>query len=386
MNRDGVEGVLKRLGIKVVDELNGWVRSVCPFGLWKHDGGVAENPNFGVTHDDDEPSYYNCLVCGSKGHLSGLPIALAHARKSDMDRARAFAKEIEKDEILGGTTDFGEWDDEESVAEKTADEDLRIRSFPDRHEFLKHPPAVGEPDALRYLASRNIHFDTVTKLGLRYDIKNERVLFPLIDYWTGRYIGHSGRVIWSEAKRAREEELATERSLARGGKRVKIPKVRDYAGLEKRKAFLGTYGRNDRRIGTPEQPPYWILCEGLLAYARFVQLGFGHCTLGILGSTMTEAKAEIIKDSGRSVYHFSDPDQGGSKYLYGSLDDEGVHRGNGALDRLYGEVVQFVPQWPDFIQDPDDFTNPQQVIDMMQSAELYARSLTPTNQKTSFGW
>lgn len=372
-----VERYLKRLKVEVVDELNGWVRCRCPFAQWKHDSRYDNEQRFGVTHDEDDASYFNCFVCGEKGPFSVLPGRLGKLR-GDQSLA-AIGTQIERDEILGTETVFGDWDETEAPKKST---ELRIRTFPSRKEFFSHPPANLEPDALRYLSGRGIHFDTVTKLALRYDRARERILFPVLDYWTGRYIGCSGRLIWSEKKRVAEEQRRTEirQRLTGEDKRVTIPKVRDYSGLEKRKAFLGTYGRPGLHVSGLSQRDdrtnsYWILCEGLLAYARFVQLGFRDNTLAILGSKLTVEKAELLRHSGRAIYYFTDPDKAGRVGLYGNWnEDEQTYEGGGALDMLYGDVIQYVPQWPEGLDDPDNIEHRDQVIDMMQNAELWIRS------------
>lgn len=376
-----VERYLKRLRVEVVDELNGWVRCRCPFAQWKHDSRYDNEQRFGVTHDEDDASYFNCFVCGEKGPFSALPGRLGKRR--DDPSLAGIGKQIELDEILGTETVFGDWDE---TPIKRNEKKTRITDFPPRSDFLKYPPASGSPDALRYLASRGIYLDTVVSIGLRYDTRRERILFPVLDFWTGKYIGCSGRLIWSEHKRVCEEKRRTEFIQKVTGdptKKVKIPKVRDYSGLEKRNAFLGTYGRRSRtgnRVAAITSGDfvgnhYWIVVEGLMAYARFVQLGFRDNVIAILGSALTPGKQEILRASDRAVYWFVDPDAGGSKCLHGVYDPETeTYDDTGALEAMYGDVIQYVPTWPEDLDDPDKIPDRQTVLDMMAAAEPYIKS------------
>ena len=377
MNEKGVRSALTRLGIKPLENNKGWVNAECPFGPWKHAGGRDSDPDFYCSFHDCDASHYNCFGCGSKGSLPGLAFSLAKLR-NDLTLME-LGRKLQEEEIIGiSEDDFGEW--KESRAEITKHKVSRLTEFPDYSSFLAYPSVFGAPEALRYLAGRGIAFDTVTKIDLRFDPRRERILFPVFDYWTGRYVGCSGRIIWTERKRSETIRRLSELR----GKRVNIPKIRDYHGLPKRNCFLGLRSMSRRggagarnQFGLGTEPVAGAtsesyLVEGLFAFAHFVQRGFGDRTQAILGSDLTDEKIEILEDQQKALYWFVDPDAGGQKALYGPLNDDNVHSGNGVLDKMYGKCLQYIPDYPDDVDDPDKLTRAQITI-MSERAPLYIR-------------
>jgi hypothetical protein len=341
---------------------------------WRHESGRDSSPSFGIKICDDGASVYNCFTCKSKGDLAGLAFALARYR--DEPELREYGKKVQQDEILGGTDDFGTW--EEKGKSVKAEKSDRITKFPSYRDFLQRfDPVWKHPAALNYLARRGIGFYAVATLGLRFDYWSQRIIFPVFDQWTGRYAGCSGRTILN--KRGMEEYEQ------RDGR--PYPKVRDYHGLEKRKLLLRLRPTHRPPSGgllrepIPELRGRLLGVEGLFAFARFTQLGLGRSTFAILGSVVTEEKATWLKEQDSAIYWFVDPDKAGRTCLWGydpqdeSVTNEDKLKGRSisALEKLYGHAAQFIPSYPPDKLDPD-LLDYEDVINMMDSAEFYARS------------
>lgn len=343
---------------------------LCPLAPWRpeHPKGIDTQPGFGVHVAPDDVSYYHCFTCKSKGTIGGLAMLLGKLR--DEPELIQLGKKIDQDEILGGESEF-EWSEAPRTGKDKAK--YRVTKFPSEREFEERfPSVIASPRAIAYLRRRRISLDTAFSIGLRYDPAQRRILFPVYDYWTGRYAGCSGRAIGNK-EFAKAYEQRTGRDY---------PKVRDYHGLQKDRVLLfrrGTFrasgndGRDQhRRTTTPSRPQQVVGVEGLFAFARFVQLGYGNSVVGLLGSELLPAKGSILSDIGLPIFWFTDHDAAGEACLYGRLDvDTGERKPEGgALKAMFHSTAQFVPQWPEFIDDPDDL-NREQAEAMIDSAELF---------------
>lgn len=134
-------------------------------------------------------------------------------------------------------------------------------------------------------------------------------------------------------------------------------------------------GCNRRQsYGTASTEPVYVV-EGLFAYLRMLQLGFGRSTVALLGSVLTDGKLAIFEDMGRAIYWFTDNDAPGEACLKGLFKKElGDHEWEaGALYKLYHHVAQFIPEWPDAKDDPDQLTR-DEVLTMAANAELYVKA------------
>lgn len=360
MNYHGIANVLAKLDITIVEELNGWVRTACPFAPFRHERGTDNKPGFGVSIHDDDISYYNCLACKSKGALSTLPMQLAHYR--DDPSLIEFGKQLANDELIGGGSfEFGEWE-AQTPAETEA---YKVTHFPGELDFYRsYQSALAYPEACRYLARRKISANTVVALGLRYDPEQFRLLFPIYDQRTRRFAGCSGRSIKNKRWMAREEARRQQTNP-----RYNYPKIRDYGGLQKDRVLLGyTEPRIPNRRGL-------LVCEGLFAYARLRQLRPRISSCAILGSAVTEAKAQLLIEADQPIYWFTDDDIAGKACLYGTYDKETqeyAHDKSGALYRLYGEVAQFTVTYPEGKTDPDELTG-EEVDLMIENATLFIK-------------
>ncbi|MCA1807449.1 MAG: toprim domain-containing protein [Actinobacteria bacterium] len=188
------------------------------------------------------------------------------------------------------------------------------------------------PEALAYLEDRGISRHTAMQLGLMYDEEDQRVVFPVYDR-KGRLYGFTGRSILDP------EDYSSQR----------YPKVKDYLGLPKQHLLLG----EERCVkGKP-----MLVVEGLMAYARLHEIGAAEQfnVVALLGSELTDKKAERLLRWNEAVWLLPDDDEAGDVCLWGRLTDAGHHKGGGAIDKLYDHVPIYVPEYPEEVGDVDDF-------------------------------
>jgi hypothetical protein len=223
-------------------------------------------------------------------------------------------------------------------------------------QFIGLYPAAGDDELSRgYLRSRGITRATVVKLGLLYDPKQSRILFPVRGRENELY-GFTGRRILPATK----EE----------------PKVRDYHGLPKRDLVLGAHRW---RVNKP-----LIIVEGLFGYAWLHQIGVEeHANIGaLLGSAMTPEKAAMVRNFDEPVYLLLDNDEAGEIGIFGRILPGGEREtSTSAVAQLKTHVPVMVPEWPSWMEttthcgktyeagtakdDPDQLTL-EEVQDMLQ--------------------
>jgi hypothetical protein len=386
MNYESIIEFCKRLDLEVIDEYNGWVRIVCPFAQWRHAGGTDHNPSCGIKIEDGEASFYNCLTCKSKGPVHSIAQELS--KLVDDPELAKYALQVEHDEMLGiSSIAFRAWekDHEKKSVKKIADRVAKAKIT--EYEFVRRYKSVLlYPEAIRYLRRRGISISTAFALGLRFDPGRERrIIFPVYDYWTGKFAGYTGRTIRSN-EWIRRHELRVQGYT--GKRKYKFPKIRDYGGLEKHKVLLFrrpsyTGNRRTRRLRLPSliRSTYSaaIVVEGLFGFANIWNARPGVIVFALLGSALTEHKAAIIADLGLPVYWLTDNDEAGQAAMHGTLDPEtGERKNNGGLRMLDRKVPQFIMKWPPaandsnkrFKTDPDELT-PYEIERMMERAELF---------------
>lgn len=352
-----------KLGIIFTDQRvssTGWLQAHCPLAPWTHTSGRDRTPSFGLHVNARGYSAYKCFTCGSHGSLPGLVFRIANysdpsgVREADPNNLRNLAREIERAEIAGEPEHIPEWDD------FYQEEEERKVEWPNpATAFQRYPFAYGEAGASQYLRQRNISLSTAFKCGLRWDAEERRVLFPVRTVG-GRLAGFTGRACDKHTR----------------------PKVRDYAGLEKRKYLLGANNLSISRrrfrdySGSPRKyTGKLIAVEGPFDYARCRQHGFPF-VVALLGSELTAEKLALFEELALPVVWFTDDDAAGQKCLYGSPE----HPGSGALRRLYRSVTQYTVKYPAKKRwvngelrtpsDPDELTR-KEAWSMYENAELY---------------
>lgn len=335
MDEGGIRQVLQRIGVPDLRITHdGWLNGTCPLARWTHQRGRDRRPSFGVKVETDGVSGYKCQACGHKGTLVGLLSKIKMYSGADTEPLIDWvkAREARGEELppYGVRTQSEDMTPPEPVMEE-AYEDL-------------FPPASEVGAAVQYLASRGISPETADKLGLLYDDEphgdrttpENRILFPVRDR-AGSLYGFTGRTINPNVQ----------------------PKIRDYAGLPKRKLLLGEH------LWSNDKPPF--LVEGLFGYAHLHQIGADQyfdiaATLGAELHPMQRAR--VLAHPSARAYLMFDFDEAGDKALFGPvLPEPNSYTGEpsrewskGAIGQLIDHIMVFVPDWPDGKDDPDQLT------------------------------
>lgn len=313
MRKESAYLVLGNLGVDLlrVSISGAWHNFVCPFARWYHKNGVDSNPSFGVSVSEDgtSKSFYKCLSCGQKGQLSLLPAKLGRLRGQDASEFQLAVQEAERLEYDETETvrEAPGWEDEEDDSKQEIEEDKKPSTY---GSALFHP----------YLKTRGLGWKDAWHLGLRFDVIQQRILFPV---YNNRLLleGYNGRSVMPK------------RFLSK-----KNPKSRDYHGLDKRKLFM--FHRDYYRTKHDHK---LILHEGAIDYARGQQAGFlgAH---GTMGTALTDEKANRLIELGRPVFFFFDYDKAGQDALYGVLNVQLGIRENRHLAWAY-RLFQQIPVW-----------------------------------------
>lgn len=187
MTVDDIEVFLKFLGVNQVWKGEDWVTSSCPLAPWTHKSGTDTNPSFGVKADPNaNDSPYNCWACGG-GHSITHLIATMRMRGAKPPKYN-----------LAGATDFFASRDypfslDILPFDKAGDAPLVDQIFPE--EWLQSfARAEVVPDAVDYLASRNVNLDTCKGFDIRWDSKRKAVAFPIFSI-DGKCLGLHGRYV-----------------------------------------------------------------------------------------------------------------------------------------------------------------------------------------------
>lgn len=396
MNRDQVYAFYQKIEIHVEKEEDEWVMACCPLAEWTHRTGTDHNPSFGIHIEDNEMSFYNCFSCHHKGPISDLAKKLGRLRDDPV--LIKYGMDLEKGHrVLAAEGAYRAWGEKVDTATKA--KSTRPTVFIDaRSAFKEYGSALGYPEAVAYLRRRGIGFSACFALRLRYDPQQSRILFPV--WYHGNLVGFSGRSI-------RGDKYIRERNAVRKGS---YPKIRDYKGLEKevhllsRPALETAYGsvitttentigygrRNERTIRTTysqrRDKRFAIIVEGLFGFAHLTQIAPDIRTFGLMGSTLTEGKAQRLIELGYAIYWLTDNDNAGRDCLFGNKDpNTGKHRiKTGALYRIGYQLPQFIMSWPKleipverkdgtiryFKEDPDELTR-EELDHMIATAKVY---------------
>lgn len=184
-NEDLIIAALEELGSKVGDLKRGYVHASCPLAAHRHEGGVDNNPSFGVVYNSGEAhkpeGHAHCFSCGYSGDIREIA-SLRYAWK-DLD-----ADQLEN--VMSLMEQVKEHKLPLSLSSHTADD-----PFPDAEWLASFPPVSGDHTAaVEYLASRGFDRDTYQAFDVRFDMNRYRVSFPLYDR-TQRCRGMIGRTL-----------------------------------------------------------------------------------------------------------------------------------------------------------------------------------------------
>lgn len=326
MNQRDLTRIMHDLGVQVAPaKRKGWMDGPCPLAPWKHQSGMDRHPSFGVKIEEGGISAYHCYTCKAHGRISSLARALGHFRNRNHDE---IAKQADFADLMNIThAPFEQKDMRDPLPEPIIEE---------MYDGMFLLVSASEA-ATTYLIQRGISPATALKLGLLYDPDptENRILFPVRDR-EGNLYGWSGRAIDPRPV------LPPHRP---------DPKVRDYEGLPKRHLILGEH------LWRPGHPTFIV--EGLFGYAHLMDIGAdAYFNVGaLLGSTMTEEKAERIKQWNEVTILALDNDQGGDAGIFGTLGPDGETRDTSlsAIKQLRDHVPLIVPEWPVWAEDGRHF-------------------------------
>lgn len=331
MQEPNLRRVLSQLGIEVLQRTySGWLHASCPFAEWTHRSGRDSRPSFGAKVDEGGISSYHCHSCKMHGRISSLARALGHYRHGNTQHYVTLAMEADDGDRMGLSPN---WQDEVQEQEQPPEpvvEEIYANMF---------EPAEASAIARQYLEGRGISLRTADSLGILYDPRQGRVVFPVRGP-SGDCFGYSGRGVNDEVQ----------------------PKVRDYSGLKKRWHILGS----DRWRFGDARP--LIIVEGLFGFAHLVELNVeAVADVGaLLGSEMTDHKADLIRQRNTRTFLLVDNDAAGDQCLFGRMHPDGTQDFHGgAVAMLENLVPLALPAWPEGKDDPDQLTK-REVWDILR--------------------
>ena len=340
MKYERVKYFSRRLGIRLIGGVSssGWVQATCPLAPFTHESGGDTRPSFGIHCDEKHPSSYYCFACGHKGSFVNLCYEMARAYKKP--EFIDIGHEIEKEEhsLIEELScePLPDWDEQEL----TCKESLHIVNK--KEAFKTYPNFMMSKEAFNYLTKVR-KFKRIWGLfaDLRWDNREKRILFPIYDK-DNNLLGFNGRAIYPEIQ----------------------PKTKDYCGLQKRKVLLGEH------LLKKDKQNYVIITEGPFDYLRL--RSYGLPAVALLGSVLTEEKANTLKELGKTVIWCTDNDLAGQKAIYGQTDIvTGEHQiEKGGLYKLKDYVEQQTVTFPESVNDPDELTE-KQAKEVIASAQFF---------------
>lgn len=322
MKESSIREILAELGIDAAHlSPTGWLICSCPFAQATHQYGTDRRPSFGVKVDLGSPSAYKCFTCHEHGLFTGLPIRLGTLLGDP-----GMYKQVRNRAVFLESVTLPDFD--EGVAAQTV-ESLRVLDV----AMLDIYPSPMDSEASRkYLLERGVSEHAALVMDLRFDSKENRILFPLFSR-DRELLGFSGRSILSPLP-------------------DDVPKIKTYAGVKTDRCLLGIHL-------IPHQPdgkPIFVV-EGLFAYAHLISIGarrFCH-PVATLGCHLSFPQRDMLAMLGRPVFLCYDGDVAGTIGLFGKWNRQAKKfMGDGAVDRLKDHVPTFVCKYPVGRSDPDD--------------------------------
>jgi len=298
MTEGNLREILGELGIKVVGKnSDDWLLVPCPFAAYGfHKHPIDRNPSMFAKINPTGHSGFQCFACKQTGSIHALVKKIEHYSGESYGSLaiRAKLKEMEC-----GFAEYGEHENESYEEPKPVPDAVWRGLF---------PLAWDSAQARGYLESRGISQHTSALIGLLWDAKDKRILFPIRD-GQGNVYGFTGRSTLDQ------EDFPHPRHK----------KVKDYLGLPKSRLLLG--------MDLIQEGKPTLLVEGLFAYAHLIEIGAREvCNpVASMGSHLSDEQAELLIDFQAPAYLLYDDDLAGDIGLLGKLVD-GQHQGGGAVD------------------------------------------------------
>jgi hypothetical protein len=187
MREPDLRRMLSALGVQVVQRTHsGWLHASCPFAQWLHRSGSDQNPSFGAKVDEGGISSYHCHGCKMHGRISGLARALGHWRHGEQNHYASLAMDADDADRMGLSADWQPGEEERELPQEPVVEEVYANMF---------EPAEASPAAISYLEGRGISLLTASSIGIRFDPRQGRVVFPVRGP-AGNCFGYSGRAIY----------------------------------------------------------------------------------------------------------------------------------------------------------------------------------------------
>lgn len=315
MDRAGIHALLKELNARNIADQGEWVMSACVLAPWTHQSGGDRHRSFGISVKDRDRSIFHCFTCGKKGTLKYLVELLAAHSGEDFE------------DLIDGLTRGEELGPPASGwSEREVKETDRLSAPISPDWMMVYQDPFRHSPAAKYLRSRGISEETCNRLQLRYDMDEQRILFPVFDT-TGDLHGFTGRAIKADIE----------------------PRVKDYQGLKKRLLLLGGQFLAEWRKRV-------VVCEGPFDYAKLQEAGIGGA-VSTMFAGLTEHQARILTTYNRPVVLFYDNDDAG-------------HR---AADQAYEALHRHLPvmrvEYTDHRKDPGEFSSASLRL-MVERADL----------------
>lgn len=334
-----------------VDRENGkgWIIGHCPFAPFRpaHKSGRDNSASFCVKANNEGKSGFNCFTCKMSGNIIDLMTYLGHYTKQTAKFQKLALEANAKEFFMGSDREFD-----------TPPKDI-IKPKPVSEKVFHnmYPPAWQSLSARTYLKARGIGEQTCELLGILYDPKDKRIMFPVRDR-ENRLYGFTGRTtlkdeVWKNIK---------------GYGKVKddFPNSDSYDGT-KQFFLLGAH------LVDLSKPI--LLVEGLFALAHMIEIGADTIAQPVasMGSALSDYQAGILEDWGKPVYLMYDRDPAGRAGLMGyhKPAKPGQTQGEfvpGAMHKLWERVPTYRCLWPKDFYDPDDLSI-EQVKLMVKTAK-----------------
>ncbi len=341
MDEGSLRKILAKLNIHVVNKSGKWLEFQCCFAPWTHRKKTDNTPSAAAVIDLEKPSNYKCHACKKRGRISSLVRTLEHYRGVEY-KGLAFKADLA--DAVNSYGDFESPEEEPDCLPPALNEAAYDGLYGNAWDF---------EEARLYLKNkRNISKATAAGLRLGYDPDDMRITFP-VRHTDNRLYGYTGRSI------LKDEQFTLMHK--------KYKKVKDYCGLPKRHLLLGAH-----RVSKNDLPNFVV--EGLFGYAHLFEI---HAQadinpLAMLGSEMTQFKADCIIDADRLTVLLPDNDESGDGCLFGAYNTfTNGFEGGGAIAKLESHVPLIIPAWPDGKQDPDEL-NLDEVLEMVFDTPLWS--------------
>ena len=288
---------------KIVEGKKGsWLMFPCPLASITHQKGTDRHPSFGISLG--QQSCFHCFTCGYKGRFRSLLRIISDFYGLDLKGSIDLADKLDRETV-------------ESILYQKRDEHQRLILS---DKALIWPSVLTSLEGMEYLASRRINAEQAKFWDLRFDEKNQNVVFPV------RTIGINGAV----------------------GRNVHKKKYHNYFGMDTSDC-LGGYDKL-----SPDTKKL-ILVEGHFGMINIFPIArrFGYDVVCSFTAKCSDVQKELILNTDKRLFVGYDLDSAGTKG-YAEIRDSGKFR---SLSRI---------RWKDTTKDLGDFTE-QELIDLFSS-------------------